>query len=294
MSVGMDVIVTNGLSKRYRRTTALRDLTVTLPAGGVTALVGPNGAGKSTLLKLCVGFERPTAGRLAVLGIDPDRDRAGAIAKVGYVPQSPSLYRDLSADDHLELASSIRTGFDVPYSRERLRVLGIPLSARPRELSGGQQAQLSLAVALGTRAPLLLLDEPLANLDPLARREFLQVVTDEVRRGDVSAVLSSHVISDVEPVCDRLLVLGEGRVLLHDTVAGSIAGHRVTERGGGGNLVALFPDRYGVLHRLVRTDGGGSTPGEGRTPTLEEVVLGYLASARGVGASSPSTTDAAA
>jgi len=294
MSVGMDLIVTAGLSKRYRRTTALRDITVTLPAGGVTALVGPNGAGKSTLLKLCVGFERPTAGRIVVLGIDPDRDRAGAIAKVGYVPQSPSLYRDLSADDHLDLARSIRPGFDAAHSRARLRVLGIPLNARPRELSGGQQAQLSLAVALGTRAALLLLDEPLANLDPLARREFLQVVTDEVRLGDVSAVLSSHVISDVEPVGDRLLVLGEGRILLHDTVAGSIAAHRVTERGGGGSLVALFPDRYGALHRLVRTDAGGTTPGDGRTPTLEEVVLGYLASARGVGAISPSTTGAAA
>jgi ABC-2 type transport system ATP-binding protein len=292
----MDLIVTAGLSKRYRRTTALRDLTVTLPAGGVTALVGPNGAGKSTLLKLCVGFERPTAGRIAVLGIDPDRDRAGAIARVGYVPQSPSLYRDLSAEDHLELARSIRPGFDAAHARERLRVLGIPLSAKPRELSGGQQAQLSLAVALGTRAALLLLDEPLANLDPLARREFLQVVTDEVRLGDVSAVLSSHVISDVEPVCDRLLVLGEGRVLLHGTVAASIAAHRVTAGAGvgGGGLVALFPDRYGVLHRLVRTDAGGTTPADGRTPTLEEVVLGYLASARGVGAITSSTTEVAA
>ncbi len=293
----MDLIVTAGLSKRYRRTTALRDLTVSLPAGGVTALVGPNGAGKSTLLKLCVGFERPTAGRMTVLGVDPDRDRARAVAKVGYVPQSPSLYRDLSADDHLDLARSLRPGFDVAHSRERLRILGIPLSSLPRELSGGQQAQLSLAVALGTRAALLLLDEPLANLDPLARREFLQVVADEVRGGDVSAVLSSHVISDVEPVCDRLLVLGEGRVLLHETVAASIAGHRVIEGTGGGgrgSLVALFPDRFGSLHRLVRLDGPASVPGDGRTPTLEEVVLGYLASARGAGAGTSTTIGAAA
>jgi len=292
----MDLIVTAGLSKRYRRTTALRDLTVTLPAGGVTALVGPNGAGKSTLLKLCVGFERPTAGRIAVLGIDPDRDRAGAVAKVGYVPQSPSLYRDLNANEHLELARSIRPGFDAAHARARLQVLGIPLRARPRELSGGQQAQLSLAVALGTRAALLLLDEPLANLDPLARREFLQVVTDEIRRGDASAVLSSHVISDVEPVCDRLLVLGEGRVLLHDTVDGAIAAHRVTERtdAHGSSLVALFPDRYGVLHCLVRTDAGDTAPEDGRTPTLEEVVLGYLASARGADAVPSSPPEVAA
>jgi ABC-2 type transport system ATP-binding protein len=275
----MDLITTTGLSKRYRRTLALRDLTVALPPGGVTALVGPNGAGKSTLLKLCVGFERATAGRIEVLGIDPARNRAGAVASVGYVPQAPSLYRDLSAGDHLLLARSLRPGFDVAYARERLRMLGIPLGASPRELSGGQQAQVSLAIALGTRAALLLLDEPLANLDPLARREFLHVVSDAVARGDVSAILSSHVIADVEPVCDQLLVLGEGSVLLQDTVAGAIASHRVATSAtpGRGQLVALFPDRGGVLHRLERV-----SPGEliGREPSLEEVVLGYLASAR--------------
>jgi ABC-2 type transport system ATP-binding protein len=278
------MIVASGLWKRYRRTTALRDLTVALPAGGVTALVGPNGAGKSTLLKLCVGFERASAGRISVLGVDPARDREAAVAKVGYVPQSPSLYRDLTADDHLELARSLRPGFDVPHATARLRSLGIPLRATPGQLSGGQQAQISLAIALGTRAAVLLLDEPLANLDPLARREFLQVVSEEVATGDVSAVLSSHVISDVEPVCDRLLVLGEGRVLLHDTVATALATHRVADDSAGpdgGALVARFPDRTGLLHRLIRRDHGGP---EGREPSLEEVVLGYLASARIVGA----------
>lgn len=279
----MDLITTTGLSKRYRRTLALRELSISLPPGGVTALVGPNGAGKSTLLKLCVGFERATAGRLEVLGIDPARNRAGAVAKVGYVPQAPSLYRDLSAGDHLLLARSLRPGFDVTYARERLRALGIPLSASPRELSGGQQAQVSLAIALGTRAALLLLDEPLANLDPLARREFLHVVSDAVAAGDVSAILSSHVIADVEPVCDRLLVLGEGRVLLQDTAEGAVASHRVTSQAapGRGGLVALFPDRAGILHRLERTAPGEDT---GNEPSLEDVVLGYLASARGAAA----------
>ena len=273
------MIVASGLWKRYRRTTALRDLTVTLPAGGVTALVGPNGAGKSTLLKLCIGFERATAGHLAVLGVDPQRDRTAAVAKVGYVPQSPSLYRDLTAGDHLEMARSLRPGFDVSYAQARLRTLGIPLTARPGQLSGGQAAQVSLAIALGTRAALLLLDEPLASLDPLARREFLQLVSEEVATGDVSAVLSSHVISDVEPVCDRLLILGEGQVLLHDTVVAAIADHRVTDDSASappGSLVARFPDRSGVLHRLIRTGPAG----EGREPSLEEVVVGYLASTR--------------
>ena len=289
----MDLIETTGLSKRYRRTWALREVSLAIPAGGVTALVGPNGAGKSTLLKLCIGFERPTAGRVEVLGIDPARRRDDAVASVGYVPQAPSLYRDLSVEDHLVLSRTIRPGFDLPHARERLRALGIPLEARLGELSGGQASQVSLAIALGTRAALLLLDEPLANLDPLARREFLQVVTEAVRGGDVSAVLSSHVISDVEPVCDRLLVLGDGRVLLHDTVAGSISAHRVVEgagAAGGAALVAAFPDRAGGLHQLVRvgadagrepaTAAGRESATPGREPTLEEVVMGYLASTR--------------
>ncbi len=276
----MDLITTYGLSKRYRRTLALRDLTISLPAGGVTALVGPNGAGKSTLLKLCIGFERATAGRIDVLGIDPARNRTAAVASVGYVPQAPSLYRDLSAGDHLLLARSLRPGFDVPFARERLHMLGIPLAASPRELSGGQQAQVSLAIALGTRAALLLLDEPLANLDPLARREFLHVVSDAVATGDVSAILSSHVIADVEPVCDRLLVLGEGRVQLQDTASGALASHRVTPAAtpGRGRLVAMFPDRAGTLHRLEHFALGDAV---GSEPSLEDVVLGDLASARG-------------
>jgi ABC-2 type transport system ATP-binding protein len=297
----VDLIAATGLSKRYRRTWALRDVTLTIPEGGVTALVGPNGAGKSTLLKLCIGFERATAGAIEVLGVDPARDRAAAVARVGYVPQSPSLHRDLSVLDHLRLADSIRPYFDLPHARDRLDALGIALDARLGELSGGQQSQVSLAIALGTRASLLLLDEPLANLDPLARREFLQVVTEAVRDGGISAILSSHVISDVEPVCDRLLVLGDGRVLLHDTVAAALAAHRVVDAqeglgprpaggdvrgvitpGSPGSLVALFPDRHGALHQLLRADGGApaTASGAGREPTLEEVVMGYLSSAR--------------
>jgi ABC-2 type transport system ATP-binding protein len=284
----MDLIATERLSKRYRRTWALRDVDLVLPGGGVTALVGPNGAGKSTLLKLCVGFERASSGRVLVLGSDPARARGAAIAKIGYVPQSPSLYRELSVLDHVRLARAMRPGFDEPHALARLRDLGIPLPATPVELSGGQQAQVSLAIALGTRAPLLLLDEPLANLDPLARREFLQVVGDVAKVGDIAVVLASHVISDVEPVADRLLVLGSGRVLLHDTVVAALAGHRVladeaapTEPGA---LVARFPDRYGRAFQLIRAgiaaspiDGADGAP---REPSLEELVVGYLASSR--------------
>lgn len=273
------MITTSGLTKRYKRTTALRDLTVTIPEGGITAVMGPNGAGKSTLLKMCIGFERPTAGRLEVLGIDPTRHRDRAVAAIGYVPQTPSLYREITAEDHLQLALALRPGFDVPHARQRLQALDVPLTAKPNELSGGQQAQISLAMALGTHARLLLLDEPLANLDPLARREFLRVVTDAVATGDVSAVLSSHAISEIEFVADRLLVLGEGKILFYDTVAASIAAHRVTDGpvdGGTSVLIGRFPGARDAMHSLVRT-GDSSV---GRAPSLEEVILGYLVAAR--------------
>ena len=278
----MPIVVADQLDKRYRRTWALRRVDFELAGGGVTALVGPNGAGKSTLLKLCIGFERPTGGRLTVGGVDPQRDRGGAVSLIGYVPQAPTLYRELSVLDHLDLAGALRPGFDRAHARKRLSDLGIPLESTPGQLSGGQAAQVWLAVALGTRAPLLLLDEPLANLDPLARREFLQVVVDAAASGDVTVLLSSHVITDVEPVARRLLLLADGRILIHDAIPAVRAVHRAHRRGTveiTGELVSRFPDRDGESLDLRRTEA--SAPG---TPaTLEEIVLGYLASVRATG-----------
>jgi ABC-2 type transport system ATP-binding protein len=216
---------------------------------------------------------------LTVCGVDPVHDRRAAVASIGYVPQSPGLYRDTNIEDHLTIAGAIRPGFDAGHARERLDALGIRLRATPAELSGGQQAQVCLAIALGTRAPLLLLDEPLASLDPLARREFLAVARESARSGDVSIVLSSHVISEIEEVADRILVLGDGLVLYHDTVAASVAGHRVLDEGdplGGAEIVGRFPGRREERHVLVRS----SEPSLGRTGSLEEVVMGYLAAGR--------------
>lgn len=273
------LLATEGLTKRFRRTYAVRDLTLSIPTGGVTALLGPNGAGKSTLLKMCVGFERPTSGRLQILGVDPTRRRADALRLIGYVPQSPSLYRDMTVEAHLRLARGIRAGFDMGYARDRLAALGISSDAVAGRLSGGEQAQVSLAIALGTRAPVLLLDEPLASLDPLARREFLEVASDAARVGDVSIVLSSHVISEIESIADRLLVLGEGRVLYDDTVIESLARHRVVDEGIDGSaldVVSPFPGDRKQRLVLVRTDD----PAIGRAPSLEEVIVGYLALGR--------------
>jgi ABC-2 type transport system ATP-binding protein len=267
------VLEANGLAKRYRRGVwALKGIDLAIPAGGITALVGPNAAGKSTLIKTWVGFEKPTRGAAAVMGIDPWRQRTKALANVGYVPQSPALYDGLSAEDHLDLAVQLRKGFDRASARARLDQLGIPAGAGARSLSGGQQAQVALALALGTRAPILLLDEPLASLDPLARREILHLLTDAFREDGATTLLSSHIITDVEQACDRLIVLGVGHVLLHDTMANALADHAVStsERS---DAVAAFAAPDGSRIWLVR----GSAD---RPATLEEVVLGYLASGR--------------
>ena len=276
----MAILETDDVGKRYgRRNWVIRHVGIAVPDGSITALVGPNGSGKSTLLKAWIGYERPSEGRVLVDGIDPWRDRAAGLMRIGYVPQAPSLYRELTVEEHVRLAGTLRPGFDADLARRRLHDLDIPWTSRADQLSGGQQAQVGLALALGTRAPVLLLDEPLASLDPLARREFLHVLVRSVRADGVTVLLSSHVITDIEQACDRLLVLAAGRALLDLPIAGAIAEHRVlpagTERGPG-TVVGTFPGPDGERLDLVAGD-----PTHGRAATLEEVVLGHLASARG-------------
>jgi ABC-2 type transport system ATP-binding protein len=271
------------LGKRYTRRGrwALRNVDLVVPDGSITALVGPNGSGKSTLLKSTIGFERPTEGHLLVDGIDPARDRAGAIRRIGYVPQLPSLYRELTVDEHVAMAGTMRRGFDPAIARRRLADLDIPATARAEQLSGGQQAQVGLALALATRAPLLALDEPLASLDPLARREFLHILVAAVREAGSTAVLSSHVITDIEQACDRLLVLGGGRVLLDLSIADAIADHRVVDAAlvlPTWPVVGTFPAATG--ERLSLVAAARTVTLFGRAATLEEVVLGHLAAGR--------------
>jgi len=272
-----------GLGKRYGlRRWALRDLDLAVAEGSITALVGPNGSGKSTLLKAWVGFERPTAGRLRIHGVDPVRQRGRAIALTGYVPQQPSLYRELSVGDHLAFAAAHRAGFDGDLAGRYLDDLSIPIDSRADQLSGGQQAQVGLALALGTRAPVLLLDEPLASLDPLARREFLRVLVQAVRESGATVLLSSHVITDIEQACDHLIVLGGGRSLLAVPIAEAISGHAVVAaadpRPLNAEVVGTFPGPDGERLTLVR----GRIPGASEA-TLEEVVIGHLAASRPTG-----------
>jgi ABC-2 type transport system ATP-binding protein len=274
-----------GLGKRYGlRRWALRDLDIAVDEGTITALVGPNGSGKSTLLKAWVGFERPTSGRLNILGVDPVRHRGAAVRLTGYVPQQPSLYRELSVADHLAFATVHRPGFDAPIARHYLDDLSIPLDSRAEQLSGGQQAQVGLALALGSRAPVLLLDEPLASLDPLARREFLQDLMEAVAEHELTVVLSSHLVSDLERVCDHLIVLVASRVQLAGDIDTLLADHhRLTgARRDPASLPAdqhvisaSHTDRQSTL--LVRTEAPIHDPAwtVGQL-SLEDLVLAYM------------------
>jgi ABC-2 type transport system ATP-binding protein len=246
-----------GLSKQYKGgALALSNVSLSIRPRSITALVGPNAAGKSTLIKTWVAFERPTAGSVMVMGTDPWRNRSQALSHVGYVPQQPALYRGLTVADHLDVAASVRRGFDKAAALDHLADFVIPLRSRPTNLSGGQQAQVMLAIALGTRADVLLLDEPLASLDPLARSEFLARVRMAVRDRGATAVLSSHIVSDIAQVCDRLIVLSLGQVLLDDSITHAISRHRTVPTDAplkpGVIAVGAFHDEATVQRMLVR------------------------------------------
>jgi len=267
-----------GFGRRYRRTRpwAVRGASFAVPDGSITALVGANGAGKSTLIRACLGFERPDEGRILVRGIDPRRDRTTVVTSIGYVPQSASLYRGLTIGDHLDMARAARPSFDRPYALTRVHGAGLTDGRRIAELSGGEQAQVGLALALGTRAPLLLLDEPLASLDPLARRDFLTALVKDVRGRGATAVLSSHIVTDVEHACDWLVVLAEGRLVLHAAIAAAKERFQTLPAGDLGTrpVIGTFAGTAGEQLALVEGYSGG------RPASLDEIVLGHLAAAR--------------
>jgi ABC-2 type transport system ATP-binding protein len=222
----MNVLEARGLGKRYGRAWALRECTLEIPAGHVAALVGPNGAGKTTLLNLAVGLTAPTAGAVTVLGGRPAGAPA-ALAGIAFVAQDTPLYRNLSAADMMHVTRNLNRRFDQPYAKARLAELGIPLSRKAGKLSGGQQAQLALTLALARRPRLLVLDEPVAMLDPVARRDFMDTVLTAAAGDGVSVVLSSHVLADLERVAGYLVLLSRGRVQVAGEVAGLLAAHRL-------------------------------------------------------------------
>jgi ABC-2 type transport system ATP-binding protein len=214
----------SGLSKRYGTTWALRECTLAVPAGHVAALVGPNGAGKSTLLNLAVGLTAPTAGTVTVLGGRPPGSPA-ALDGIAFVAQDTPLYKTLSVADMLHLTRNLTRRFDEAYAQARLAELGIPLKQKAGKLSGGQQAQVALTLALARRPSLLVLDEPVAMLDPIARHDFMATVLAAASADGVSVLLASHVLTELERVASYLVLLARGRVRLAGAVDDLLATH---------------------------------------------------------------------
>jgi ABC-2 type transport system ATP-binding protein len=281
----VNVIECRGLAKRYRHTWALRDCALAIPAGHVVALVGPNGAGKTTLLNIAAGLLRPTAGDITVLG--GQRPGSGvARAGIGFVSQDAPLYGHLRAGGMLALAGNLNITWDRDRALARLADLRVPLNRKVRALSGGQRAQLALTIALGKRPRLLILDEPMASLDPLARHEFMASLMSEVAEQGLSVVFSSHVVAELERIADYLVILNNGQLQLAGVVEDLLAVHRILT--GPGNQSALDAQLIAVVHArqagaqahlLVRNSAPGAPAPQGwrsDPASLEDLVLGYL------------------
>jgi ABC-2 type transport system ATP-binding protein len=281
----MNVLESNGLEKRYGNTWALRDCTLAIPDGHVAALVGPNGAGKTTLLNLTVGLTAQTAGIVTVLGGMPAGSLA-ALDGIAFVAQDTPLYKNLSAAEMLHMTRNLNRRFDDRYAKARLGELGIPLERKAGKMSGGQQAQLALTLALARRPQLLVLDEPMAMLDPLARHDFMATVMTAIADNGVSVVLSSHVLAELERVADYLVLMSGGSVQVAGEVDDLLACHRVltgpaAEAGDHTKRLNVVYARRGEAqaHLLVRTNGMTDPvpPGwEAHPVSLEELTLAYM------------------
>jgi ABC-2 type transport system ATP-binding protein len=281
--MGMNIVQASGLGKRYGGTWALRECTLAVPAGHVAALIGPNGAGKTTLLNLAVGLAEPSAGTVTVLGGRPAGSPA-ALDGIAFVAQNTPLHANLSAADLLHLTRNLNRRFDQPYAQARLADLGIPLERKARKLSGGQRAQLALTLALARRPRLMVLDEPVAMLDPVARHDFMTTVLAAAAADGVSVLLSSHVLADLERAADYLIVLTQGRVQVAGEVGGLLATHRLLT--GPAAKAGRYPERA-VVHAqhgeeqarlLVRAADADPVPAgwQAHPVSLEELALAYL------------------
>ena len=283
-----DVLAANGLTKRSGRRAALTDCTITVPAGRVVGLVGPNGAGKSTLLQLACGLLSPTAGTIEVLGGRPNSGPA-QVAKVGFVAQDTPTYAGLSIAEHLRFGAKLNPGWDAGLAERRIADLGLDPSQRAGKLSGGQRAQLALTLAVAKRPELLILDEPVASLDPLARREFLQSLMEFTAEQGASVILSSHLIADLERVCDYVIVLTQGRVQVAGDVEELVGTHHrltgarcdpATLPGGQQLVYAAHTPKQSTL--IVRSTAPIDDPAWIVEPlSLEDVVLAYMTEAAG-------------
>jgi ABC-2 type transport system ATP-binding protein len=286
------VIETDGLGRRYKSKWALRDCTLAIPEGHVVGLVGPNGAGKTTLLRLAAGILAPSAGTITVLG---ERPAAGPaqLAQAGFVAQDTPVYSRMTVADHLRLGGWLNPGWDESLAEERIGQIGLDPKQRAGSLSGGQRAQLALTLALAKRPGLLILDEPVASLDPLARREFLQILMEAVAEQGMSVVVSSHLVADLERVCDYLIVLVGSRVQIAGEVTDLLESHHrlsgpLRERSLPATQTVItesHTDKQSNL--LIRTAEPILDPSWTVTPvSLEDLVLAYM---RPTGSNPPSS-----
>ena len=280
----MNVVESFGLGVSYRNNWALRDCTLAIPEGRIVALVGSNGAGKTTLLHCVVGLTMPTIGEVSVLG-GVEAGSSDARERVAFVAQEAPLYRHVTVRAMLTVAANLNQHFDRSLAESRLATLDIPLDRRVGRLSGGQQAQLALALALARRPELLVLDEPLARLDPVARHEVMAVVMSSVAEGDVSVIFSSHVVSELERVADYLILMSQGRVQMVGVIDDLLAGHmvlsgptdeaeRVAER-----FVVVQSQHAGRQSQFVARSNPAAELPKGwvaENISLDELVLAYL------------------
>ncbi|MEU7673681.1 ABC transporter ATP-binding protein [Micromonospora taraxaci] len=280
-------LIAEGLSKRYGRRFALKDCTLDIPAGHVVGLVGPNGAGKSTLLQLACGLLGPTSGRIEVLGARP----ASGSAQVGFVAQDTPVYANLSVADHLRMGAHLNPSWDTGLAERRIAQVGLDPAQKAGKLSGGQRAQLALTVAAAKRPNLLLLDEPVAALDPLGRRNFLQGLMELAAEQGMSIVMSSHLVADLERVCDHLIVLVASRVRVAGDVDDLLATHHrlVGRRRDTANLgtgQALIEQSHtAVQSTLVVRSTAPIVDASWQVDRLdlEDIVLAYMSGATGGG-----------
>ncbi len=277
------VLEARGLGKKYRRRWALSNCTLGVPAGRVAGLVGPNGAGKTTLLHLAAGLLQPSAGTIDVLGGRPASSQAQR-GRVGFVAQDAPVYAALSVADHLRLGAHLNPGWDGQLASDRIGALGLDPAQKAGKLSGGQRAQLALTLAIAKRPELLILDEPVASLDPLARREFLRQLTETVADQRLSVVLSSHLVADLELVCDYLIVLVGSQVQVAGEVGQLLSTHvRLT---GARCDPATLPAGWQIISAshsgqqttlILRADSGERDPAwTTQKASLEDVVLAYM------------------
>lgn len=281
-----DALETVDLGRRYRTKWGLRECSLTVPRGSITGLIGPNGAGKSTLLRLSAGLSRPTTGTVSLFGQPVRPNGTEHLSRIGYFDQLRPLYGTLRVEETLRFGKKFNSSWDNEAASAWLNESQVPLAERVDRLSLGQQALVALALCVGKSPDLLLLDEPVANLDPLARRQLLEMLLATVAEHGTTVFLSSHIISELEPVCDRLIILSASNVRVSGTVEWFLSSHRIVT----GERSSSVPDGIAVITRrdaerqttlLIRQDAASiGPPWQVSEPGLDEIVLAYLSASQ--------------